>query len=72
MVKNIIFDFDGIIADTNKIKIKVLTNILSQHFEYPKNNISNLLVKSLPGLNRSAYIEILQKIKNQKIDKKKY
>tara|TARA_B110000238_G_C15979251_1_gene375203 strand:- start:62 stop:715 length:654 start_codon:yes stop_codon:yes gene_type:complete len=71
MVKNIIFDFDGIIADTNKIKIKVLTNILSQHFEYPKNNISNLLVKSLPGLNRLAYIEILQKIKNQKVDKKK-
>ena len=39
MVKNIIFDFDGIIADTNKFKIKVLTNILSQNFEYPKNNI---------------------------------
>jgi len=71
MIKNVIFDFDGIIADTNKLKINILTNILSKYFKYPKKNISNLLAKSLPGLNRLAYIEILQKVTSKKMDKKK-
>jgi len=71
MIKNVIFDFDGIIADTNKLKINILTNVLSKYFKYPKKNISNLLAKSLPGLNRLAYIQILQKVTSRKINKKK-
>ena len=71
MFKHVIFDFDGIIANSNKYKIKILSEILSKTFDYPKKNISNLLLKSLPGLNRSFYIKILQKITNKKINKEK-
>ena len=71
MTKHVVFDFDGIIANSNKDKIKVLSKILSKTFNYPEKYISNLLLKSLPGLNRSLYIEILKKITNKKINKKK-
>lgn len=71
MNKCVIFDFDGIIADSNKLKIDILSQILSEFFDFPKHKITDLLVTKSPGLNRAAYIEVLEKIKETKIDKKK-
>jgi phosphoglycolate phosphatase-like HAD superfamily hydrolase len=71
MNKCVIFDFDGIIADSNKLKIDILSQILSEFFDFPKHKIADLLVIKSPGLNRVAYIEVLEKIKEIKIDKKK-
>lgn len=70
MSKWIIFDFDGVIADSNKIKINLLSQIFSEYFNFPKQKIVDLMVVEAPGLNRFKYIEKLEQIKKIKINKK--
>ena len=65
-----IFDFDGIIANSNSIKLEILIKFFSKTFGFPASFILNL-IESYPGKNRSFYIEHLSLLKNKKINKKK-
>ena len=60
-MKHAIFDFDGIVANTNKLKINLLSDILSYNFKCPKKKVDQL-IKLYPGLNRGTYIDELEKI----------
>ncbi len=68
--KFFIFDFDGIIANSNGIKLEILIKFFSKSFGFPASFILNL-IESYPGKNRSFYIDHLKHIKNKKINKKK-
>ena len=70
MIKHIIFDFDGVIANTNKLKVDLLAKILSENFNHPNEKIIEF-IKLHPGLNRNLYINKLEDILDKKINKQK-
>ena len=72
MIKVIIFDFDGVILDTNKAKGLAFVEIFKKQNSFVRNQIYNLHIKNIGKSRKDKIIYILKNILKVKITKKKY